>query len=96
MFGAPGADISSSARAPETGLEELAGRFRPALLRFFCKHVSQNAHVEEAPVRVRSAGAEVIKPAQGTFYGGYAGYFRDPNGHLWEVVWNPASIPAEH
>jgi uncharacterized glyoxalase superfamily protein PhnB len=30
-----------------------------------------------------------------TFYGGYAGYFRDPSGHLWEVVWNPANIPAD-
>ncbi len=35
------------------------------------------------------AGATLIKPAQDTFYGGYAGYFADPDGHLWEVVWNP-------
>ena len=42
-----------------------------------------------------NAGAEIIKAAQDTFYGGYAGYFRDPNGHVWEVVWNPANIPGE-
>ena len=37
----------------------------------------------------RQAGAEVLKPAQDTFWGGYAGYFADPDGHLWEIAWNP-------
>lgn len=36
------------------------------------------------------AGAELIKAANPTFYGGYAGYFKDPEGHLWEVVFNPS------
>jgi uncharacterized glyoxalase superfamily protein PhnB len=40
------------------------------------------------------AGARVVKPAGRTFWGGYAGYFQDPEGHLWEVVWNPAWNPA--
>jgi uncharacterized glyoxalase superfamily protein PhnB len=35
------------------------------------------------------AGARIVKPAQPTFYGGYAGYFQDPDGHLWEVAFNP-------
>lgn len=35
------------------------------------------------------AGARIVKPAQDTFYGGYAGYFQDPDGHVWEVVFNP-------
>jgi uncharacterized glyoxalase superfamily protein PhnB len=35
------------------------------------------------------AGARIVKPAQATFYGGYAGYFQDPDGHLWEVAFNP-------
>jgi catechol 2,3-dioxygenase-like lactoylglutathione lyase family enzyme len=35
------------------------------------------------------AGATIVKPAEKTFYGGYAGYFQDPDGHLWEVVFNP-------
>ena len=39
-------------------------------------------------------GAEIVKPAQETFYGGYAGYFLDPDGHLWEVVWNRNSCPT--
>jgi catechol 2,3-dioxygenase-like lactoylglutathione lyase family enzyme len=41
------------------------------------------------------AGARVVKRAQKTFYGGYAGYFQDPDGHLWEVVFNPAAIPKD-
>lgn len=43
----------------------------------------------------RRAGAEVVKAAQETFYGGYAGYFRDPDGHLWEIVWNPHLMPVD-
>jgi hypothetical protein len=39
------------------------------------------------------AGADIVKPAQDTFYGGHAGYFRDPDGHLWEIAWNPAMLP---
>ncbi|MCW5654461.1 VOC family protein [Hydrogenophaga sp.] len=39
--------------------------------------------------RAAQAGARTVKPAQDTFYGGYAGYFLDPEGHLWEVVFNP-------
>ena len=36
-----------------------------------------------------AAGATLPKPAQDMFWGGYAGYFADPDGHLWEVAWNP-------
>ena len=36
-----------------------------------------------------SAGAGLVKPAQDTFWGGYSGYFADPEGYLWEVAWNP-------
>jgi hypothetical protein len=36
------------------------------------------------------AGATITKPASETFWGGYAGLFQDPDGHLWEVAWNPA------
>lgn len=37
-----------------------------------------------------AAGATILKPAQDTSWGGYAGYFADPDGHPWEVAWNPA------
>jgi uncharacterized protein len=36
-----------------------------------------------------AAGAMIVKPAQEVFWGGYSGYFRDLDGHLWEVAWNP-------
>ena len=39
--------------------------------------------------RAVAAGADALKPPQDTFWGGYAGYFADPDGHLWEVAWNP-------
>ncbi len=40
--------------------------------------------------QARTAGATIVKPGQATFWGGYAGYFLDPDSHLWEVAWNPA------
>ena len=36
-----------------------------------------------------AAGAALIKPGQDTFWGGYSGYFADPEGYLWEIAWNP-------
>lgn len=39
--------------------------------------------------KARKAGATITVPAQDTFWGGYSGYFQDPDGHLWEIVWNP-------
>jgi uncharacterized glyoxalase superfamily protein PhnB len=36
-----------------------------------------------------AAGARLVKPAEDVFWGGYSGYFADPDGHLWEVAWNP-------
>ncbi|KIC25640.1 MULTISPECIES: VOC family protein [unclassified Leisingera] len=41
------------------------------------------------------AGAEVLKPAQDVFWGGHHGYFRSPDGHVWEIAFNPFSPLAE-
>ena len=43
-----------------------------------------------------AAGAKVVKPAQEAFWGGYSGYFADPDGFLWEVAWNPGFPMAEN
>lgn len=53
-------------------------------------NVASRGEVDSVMARAAAAGAEVIRPAHDTFWGGYAGYFADPAGHLWEVVWNPA------
>ncbi|WP_436917295.1 VOC family protein [Acinetobacter schindleri] len=45
--------------------------------------------VDQVMTQAEKAGAKIVKAAQATFYGGYAGYFQDPDGHLWEVVFNP-------
>jgi catechol 2,3-dioxygenase-like lactoylglutathione lyase family enzyme len=58
-------------------------------------NVSSKAEVDEVMEQARRAGATVFKESQDTFYGGYAGYFQDPDGHVWEIVWNPAFIPAD-
>lgn len=52
-------------------------------------NVAAKAEVDTVMTQAKNAGAVIVKPAQDTFWGGYAGYFADPDGHLWEVVWNP-------
>lgn len=52
-------------------------------------NVNNKKEVDVIMAQAKKAGANIIKPAQKTFWGGYAGYFQDPDGHLWEVVWNP-------
>lgn len=52
-------------------------------------NVASKIEVDAVMTRVRVAGARIVKPAQETFWGGYSGYFQDPDGHLWEIVWNP-------
>ena len=52
-------------------------------------NVNNKDEVDSAMAEAAHAGARIVKPAQDTFWGGYAGYFQDPDGHLWEVVWNP-------
>ncbi|MCG5486095.1 MAG: VOC family protein [Sinorhizobium meliloti] len=58
-------------------------------------NVSRRSEVDEIMEEAAGAGARIVKPAEKTFYGGYAGYFTDPDEHLWEVVWNPANLPPE-
>ncbi|MDG4759859.1 VOC family protein [Micromonospora sp. WMMD710] len=64
-------------RNPGTGAMSLA------------QNVRSREEVDEVIATASKAGAEVTQPARETFYGGYAGYFADPDGHLWEIAWNP-------
>ena len=62
----------------------------PSVTEFTIGHnVANKNEVNDVMEQAKKAGAEIIKPAQDTFWGGYAGYFQDPDGHLWEVAWNP-------
>ncbi len=58
-------------------------------------NVGSREEVDAVMAEAARAGARCLKPAQDTFYGGYAGYFQDPNGHIWEVVWIPDTPPAD-
>lgn len=52
-------------------------------------NVRSQAEVDALLADAADAGAEITRAARETFYGGYAGYFRDPDGHVWEVAYNP-------
>jgi uncharacterized protein len=63
----------------------------------FClaHNVASREEVDAVMEEAQRAGATVTKPAGPTFWGGYAGYFQDPDGHLWEVAFNAAMIPQD-
>ena len=55
-------------------------------------NVPSREQVDEVVTAAEAAGGEVTKSPRETFYGGYAGFFRDPDGHVWEVAHNPGFI----
>jgi catechol 2,3-dioxygenase-like lactoylglutathione lyase family enzyme len=68
----------------------------PSQTEFTLGHnVSSKAEVDAVMEQARKAGAVIVKPAHDTFWGGYAGYFADPDRHLWEVAWNPHWVIPE-
>ena len=63
---------------------------QPSATEFSIAHnVASKDEVDAVMEQARKSGATIVKPALDTFWGGYAGYFQDPDGHLWEVAWNP-------
>ena len=78
--------------AHDTGLP-LSSRSAPG---FSIGHnVSSKGEVDAVMEQARKSGAAIVKPARDTFWGGYAGYFQDPDAHLWEVAWNPQWVAPE-
>jgi uncharacterized protein len=68
----------------------------PSSTEFTIGHnVRDRSEVDKVLKQAQTAGARLVKPAGETFWGGYAGYFLDPDGHLWEVAWNPHLTPAD-
>lgn len=78
--------------AHDAGLPEAPGSATELSL---AHNVNSPAEVDAVMEQASRAGARVVKPAQRAFWGGYAGYFQDPDGHLWEVAWNPAIAVPE-
>jgi uncharacterized protein len=73
--------------ADDAGIEDsAAGGFGGLAL---AHNVRSRAEVDGLLADAENAGAEVTQAASETFYGGYAGYFRDPDGHVWEIAYNP-------
>ena len=83
----PRADIahdSDLAQGPRSATEFTLGH-----------NVAGADEVDAVMAQAERAGATLLKPGQATFWGGYAGYCQDPDGHLWEVAWNPQfELPA--
>ena len=74
------------ALADDAGLPRAGSGFRGIALAY---NARDRAEVDAVLEEAKAAGGTLVKPAQDTFWGGYAGYFADPDGHLWEVAWNP-------
>ncbi|HEY0630146.1 MAG TPA: VOC family protein [Sphingomicrobium sp.] len=51
--------------------------------------VGSKVEVDRVMAQASKAGATIPDPPRDRFWGGYSGYFRDPDGHLWEIAWNP-------
>ena len=68
----------------------------PSATEFTLGHnVSSKEEVDVVMVQAKKAGAVIVKPARDTFWGGYGGYFQDPDGHLWEVFWYAQLLPRD-
>jgi len=94
----PRAELAKDARLDDTG----TGFGAIALALNMRSKAEVDAVLAEA--EAAAAGATLLKPAEDAFWGGYSGYFADPDGHPWEVAWNPfwtlgpdgaVTIPAE-
>jgi catechol 2,3-dioxygenase-like lactoylglutathione lyase family enzyme len=74
-------DLAHDAQVPDS-----APGFAGIALAHNCR---STAEVDATLAEAVAAGARLVKPAQTAFWGGYSGYFSDPDGHLWEVAHNP-------
>lgn len=84
LFGA--ADLAADAHLPEDAARAVSTAFRGVTLAI---NLESREAVDAAFVTARGAGARIVKAPQATDWGGYSGYFADPDGHLWEVAHNP-------
>lgn len=77
---------SRQSLAEDAGVSSEGSGFRGMAL---AHNVRSRAEVDTLLAQAERAGATIVRPPQEVFWGGYTGYFTDPDGHLWEVAWNP-------
>lgn len=77
----PRAELAKDANVTDDG-----GKFTGVALAY---NTRSRDEVDTVLAEAVAAGGRLLKPAQQAFWGGYQGYFADPEGHLWEVAWNP-------
>ena len=81
---------------PDVALDAGIATTGPSPTEFTLGHnVGSESEVDAVMRQAIAAGARLVKPAQKTFWGGYSGYFQDPDDHLWEVLFNPAFLPED-
>ena len=89
FFQMPGAVLALWARdalAEDAGVTDSGASFSGIAL---AQNVRSMAAADALLAEAAAAGATITKPAKDTVWGGYSGYFADPDGHLWEVAHNP-------
>jgi len=74
------------ALAEDAGVDASGSGFRGVTC---AMNVASEAEVDQGLAQAAKCGAVIIQPARKVFWGGYSGYFTDPDGHLWEVAFNP-------
>jgi predicted lactoylglutathione lyase len=77
--------------ARDAGVEDRPTGFAAISLAY---NARSKAEADQVYARAVEAGARPVKSLRDVFWGGYSGYFADPDGHLWEVAWNP-SFPLD-
>jgi uncharacterized protein len=78
----PRAELAKDANVPDAG-----SGFCGVTLAY---NTRTREEVDTALMKAAAAGAKVLKPAKEAVWGGYSGYFADPDGFPWEVAWNPS------
>ncbi len=84
----PNSDLAADAGLPERASTEFRGLS-------LAHNVRQRDEVDAAVTLMESAGGTVLKTPGETFWGGYIAYVADPDGHVWEIAWNPGFPIAE-
>ena len=76
--------------AAEVGMTRAERRFKGVTLAY---NVRQKPEVDAVMKEAVAAGADSLDEGTERDWGGYSGYFADPDGHVWEVAWNPHMVP---